>query len=206
MTNASPSSLQVGRSALGYNPMTGLAKIVTALGIRNGTQAKGDRQKWISHDVRLRIPAPWTVARFALYVCSIHRIWMLNLHTGVLTLKQSIWKNKIPIIKTIYRISREISASVFSNEKKNLFKGTVAVPFPHEKCRALGLLSGEPPHQVQEKQKDLQSVFIPTAPHPVSGFLVMYNQNEIQNTNIETEDLFKFLLSCGLYHPGEEKK
>ncbi|QVL56496.1 MAG: DUF502 domain-containing protein [Simkaniaceae bacterium] len=112
---------------------------------------------------------------------------------------------KIPIIKTIYRISREISASVFSNDKKKLFKGTVSVPFPHEKCRALGLLSGDPPYQVQEKQGGLKSVFIPTAPHPVSGFLVMYNQDEIRNTNIETEDLFKFLLSCGLYHPGEEK-
>ncbi|QVL57118.1 MAG: DUF502 domain-containing protein [Simkaniaceae bacterium] len=113
---------------------------------------------------------------------------------------------KIPIIKTIYKITREISNSVFSEKKKALFKGTVAVPFPNEKAKALGLLSGSPPDEVGEKKKNLQTVFVPTSPHPISGFLMMYEENEVQKTTIETEDLFKFLLSCGMYHPGEEKK
>ncbi|MBF5059255.1 DUF502 domain-containing protein [Candidatus Neptunochlamydia vexilliferae] len=112
---------------------------------------------------------------------------------------------KIPFIKTIYRISREVSSSVFSERKKQLFKGTVTVPFPHEKTRAMGLLSGDPPEEITEKKKDLQSIFIPTAPHPISGFLVMYQKDEIKETNLETEDLLKFLLSCGIYHPEEEK-
>lgn len=111
---------------------------------------------------------------------------------------------KIPIIKTIYRITREVSNNVFSEKKSKIFKGTVAVPFPHEKTHALGLLSGDPPFEVSEKKGNLQSVFIPTAPHPISGFLVMYNKGEIKETMIETEDLFKFLLSCGIYHPGDQ--
>ncbi len=112
---------------------------------------------------------------------------------------------KIPIIKTIYRISREVSSSVFTEKKKEFFKGTVTVPFPHEKSRAMGLLSGNPPEEVNQKKQELQSVFIPTAPHPISGFLVMYHKDEVKKTDIETEDLFKFLLSCGIYHPDEEK-
>jgi len=111
---------------------------------------------------------------------------------------------KIPVIKTIYKVSREISTSVFSSKKKKIFKGTVAVPFPTEKNLALGLLSGDPPLEVQEKKQNLQSVFIPTAPHPISGFIVMYKKDEVKDTPIETEDLFKFLLSCGLYKAGEE--
>lgn len=113
---------------------------------------------------------------------------------------------KIPIIKTIYKITREISNSVFSEKKKALFKGTVAVPFPNSKAKALGLLSGDPPDEVSEKKENLQTVFVPTSPHPVSGFLMMYDDNEVQKTDIETEDLFKFLLSCGMYHPEEEEK
>lgn len=111
---------------------------------------------------------------------------------------------KIPIIKTIYKISREISNSILTKKGEKLFKGTVSVPFPHEKTRALGLLSGTPPDEISEKKKDLQAIFVPTAPHPVSGFLVMYDKGEIQETDIETEDLFKFLLSCGIYKPNEE--
>jgi uncharacterized membrane protein len=112
---------------------------------------------------------------------------------------------KIPIIKTIYRITREISSNIFSEEKKTLFKGTVQVPFPYERSKALGLLSGAPPYQVNEKKKNLQTVFVPTSPHPISGFLMMYDEKEIEKTEIPTEDLFKFLLSCGMYHPGEKK-
>lgn len=113
---------------------------------------------------------------------------------------------KIPIIKTIYKMTREISKNVFSEKKKTLFKGTVAVPFPNSQTKALGLLAGNAPDKVEEKKENLQTVFVPTSPHPISGFLMMYDQKEIQETKIPTEDLFKFLLSCGTYEPGEEKK
>lgn len=113
---------------------------------------------------------------------------------------------KIPIIKTIYKITRELSNSVFSEKKKTLFKGTVSVPFPNSKTKALGLLSGNPPSEVDAVKENLQTVFVPTSPHPISGFLMMYDDKEVQKTTIETEDLFKFLLSCGMYHPGEETK
>ncbi|MDN3509004.1 MAG: DUF502 domain-containing protein [Candidatus Neptunochlamydia sp.] len=112
---------------------------------------------------------------------------------------------KIPIIKTIYKVTLEISSSVFSDKKKALFKGTVAVPFPNSKAKVLGLLSGNPPDEVAEKKDKLQTVFVPTSPHPISGFLMMYDDQEVQKTDIETEDLFKFLLSCGMSHPNEEK-
>ncbi|MCB1082408.1 MAG: DUF502 domain-containing protein [Chlamydiia bacterium] len=124
--------------------------------------------------------------------------WLVNLTHRIM--------EKIPIIKTIYRITREISTNIFSEKKKNLFKGTVQVPFPHEKSKALGLLSGSPPGEVEQKKGGLQTVFVPTSPHPISGFLMMYDEKEIAQTEIPTEDLFKFLLSCGAYHPGETKK
>ena len=65
----------------------------------------------------------------------------------------------------------------------------------------MGLLSGPSPKEIDKKKKNLEAVFVPTAPHPVSGFLLMYNKNEINKTDIDTEDLFKFLLSCGIYSP-----
>ncbi|NGX50224.1 MAG: hypothetical protein K1060chlam2_00065 [Chlamydiae bacterium] len=111
---------------------------------------------------------------------------------------------KIPIIKTIYKISREVSNSFLKKGDETLFKGTVAVPFPHTRSEAFGLLSGTPPKAVTEKKEGLQTVFIPTAPHPISGFLLMYKEEEIKHTDIETEELLKFLLSCGVYKPWEE--
>jgi len=117
---------------------------------------------------------------------------------------------KIPIVKTIYRISRDITKNVFSEEKKTLFKSTVLVPFPHTKTHALGLLSGDPPAEVSAnkdtriRDTNLQSIFVPTAPHPISGFLLMYSDKEVKTVDIETEDLFKFLFSCGIFQPGQK--
>lgn len=128
--------------------------------------------------------------------------WILKLTNLLLT--------KIPIVKTIYRISRDITKNVLSEEKKKLFKGTVLVPFPHAKTHALGLLSGDPPKEVTENKDPrvqdttLQSIFVPTAPHPISGFLLMYSDKEVKTVDIETEDLFKFLLSCGIFQPGQK--
>ena len=128
--------------------------------------------------------------------------WVLKLTNRLLT--------KIPIVTTIYRISRYITKNVFSEEKKKLFKGTALVPFPHQKTHALGLLSGDPPKEVTDNKDPrvqdttLQSIFVPTAPHPISGFLLMYSDKEVKTVDIETEDLFKFLLSCGIFQPGQK--
>ena len=108
----------------------------------------------------------------------------------------------------------DITKNALNSDKKNLFKGTAIVPFPDQKTRAMGLISGLPPAAVSKKKEDdgrlqdkeLQSVFIPTSPHPISGFLVMYAKEDIQPVDVPTEDLFKFLLSCGIFEPGQGKK
>lgn len=151
------------------------------------------------------------VSRVVVLVLFIFLIFLLGFlgrrifFSWIVSLTDRLMK-RIPIVKSIYRISRDITANVFSEKKKSLFKGTVAVPFPHEKTLALGLLSGEPPKEVSDKKEEpLKSIFVPTAPHPISGFLVMYSEHEVRALDIETEDLFKFLLSCGIYRPGEKK-
>ncbi|MBI3212129.1 MAG: DUF502 domain-containing protein [Simkania negevensis] len=118
---------------------------------------------------------------------------------------------KIPIVKTIYRITQEVTKSFISPEKKDLFKGTVSVPFPHQKTRAMGLLAGDAPEAMhnallpEHAKQGLKSIFVPTAPHPISGFLLMYRSEEIQMIDMSTEDLFTFLLSGGTVYPGEKQ-
>lgn len=128
--------------------------------------------------------------------------WVFKITNHLLT--------KIPIVKTIYRISRDITKNIFKTDKKNLFKGTALVPFPNQKTHALGLISGCPPKEIQTNRdkrienKTFQSVFVPTAPHPISGFLLMYSDHEIKTVDIKTEDVFKFLISCGIFQPDQK--
>lgn len=117
---------------------------------------------------------------------------------------------KIPIVKKIYKAVRDIVKTFFSSDRK-AFEATVIVPFPSEKSYALGLQSGDAPKEALKKANiDLEkigykSVFVPTSPHPISGFLIMMNESDIKKVDVSTEEAFKFLISAGLFKPEDSR-
>lgn len=117
---------------------------------------------------------------------------------------------KIPFIKRIYKAVRDVVKTFFSGGKK-AFEATVVVPFPHENTYVIGFQSGDAPKEAIKKvvvdleKHGYKSVFIPTAPHPASGFLVMMNEDSIKQVDITTEEAFKFLISAGLFKPKEKQ-
>jgi uncharacterized membrane protein len=113
---------------------------------------------------------------------------------------------RIPIVNTIYKTSRDILSAIFSPDGKHAFKEAVAIPFPAHPHMCVGLSSGEVPIECEEKAGEpLISVFAPTAPHPISGFLFLVPAQDVQSLNMTKEDAIKFLLSCGVIHPAAEK-
>ena len=108
---------------------------------------------------------------------------------------------RIPIVKTIYKISSEVTKAFFSQGARS-FKRPVLVPFPHDQARALGFVTGDTPAMFQKGNLDLRcTVFVPTAPHPLSGFILMMEEKEVTSLEISTEEAFKFILSCGMVPP-----
>ncbi len=110
---------------------------------------------------------------------------------------------RVPLVKNIYRTFQNVSKHLFTGGKKKLFTQIAFVPFPHGKAYALGLVPGDLPKQIQEHQDErIQSahflpVFVPTSPHPLSGFLLMYPKQASKKVDMDKEDLFRWLLSCG---------
>ena len=126
--------------------------------------------------------------------------WMLRLTNRVFL--------RIPIFKSIFRVSREITKS-FINQKSKPFKKTVLVDFPKTDSKAYAFLTNHAPEEVQNKaphEKEMQSIFLPTAPHPISGYMMMVGKDRLQEVDVSIEDVFKTLVSCGLFVPGEDKE
>ncbi len=109
----------------------------------------------------------------------------------------------IPLVGTIFRLSNDITKAIFQEDKKT-FKETVLLPFPHHEALAIGFVTGETPEIFKGKQfpTDL-AVFVPTAPHPMSGFVLLTPKKITLPVDVPVEDAFKFLISCGVIHPGE---
>ena len=105
---------------------------------------------------------------------------------------------KIPFLRGIFRFSQDITKIVLSSEG-NLFTQTVLIPFPQSDSLAIGLISHPPPSCITAAAKAEIgiTVFIPTSPHPISGFLLFTSQSSIKPIDMSTEDAFKYIISCG---------
>ena len=114
---------------------------------------------------------------------------------------------KIPFFKSIYHTAKDLISSVFSIDERKAFVHPLMVPFPSEKSYSVSFLSGTVPPECQSKiNKKLVSVFVPTAPHPISGYLIFVSEDEIDNINMTNEQAVKFTVSCGVITPETQKE
>jgi uncharacterized membrane protein len=118
------------------------------------------------------------------------------------------WANKllsrIPLVKTIFHVSRDLFTALFAQGDKKIFKRPIMVPFPSKPTYSIGFIAGEVAEECQKHSPEpLISIFSPTAPHPTSGFLLLAPKKDTYEIGMTNEDAVKFILSCGVIVPEE---
>jgi uncharacterized membrane protein len=112
---------------------------------------------------------------------------------------------KIPFVKSIYKISREVILALVSPDGKKAFQEAVIMPFPDKPHYCMGFSAGPAAEECQRKTgKKLIAVFAPTAPHPISGFLFLVDPADVKKLDMTKEDALKYLVSCGVIIPEEK--
>lgn len=112
--------------------------------------------------------------------------------------------HKIPIFNTVYKTTQDITKTLFVSDEES-FKQVVMVPFPNKDSYALGLVTKIAPQVCSTTNEcDMISVLIPTTPNPTTGFLLMYHKKDVIFTSIKTEDVLKYIVSCGVITPPIE--
>ena len=90
---------------------------------------------------------------------------------------------------------------MLSSDKKT-FRETILIPFPSPETYSVGFITGDVPPDIKKYIPDTDvTVFVPTAPHPVSGYVLFCSKKAVQSIDVSVEDTFKFLLSCGVIAP-----
>lgn len=111
---------------------------------------------------------------------------------------------RIPIVGTIYRLTKDITKAMLSSDKKT-FQETILIPFPSPDTYSVGFVTGDVPHDLKKYIPETEvTVFVPTAPHPVSGYVLFCPKKLVQSVDVSVEDTFKFLLSCGVIPPPQK--
>jgi len=114
--------------------------------------------------------------------------------------------SRIPVIKTIYTVSKDIFVALFSQNEKKAFKYPVFFPFPRRPSFSLGFKAGDIAPEIASKIKTpLVAIFMPTAPHPISGLLFLCPEEDVYKFDMSNEEAVKFLVSCGMVIPNAQK-
>lgn len=108
------------------------------------------------------------------------------------------WLQRLPLVRTIYAPIHRLMETMTSPGEAG-FKQVVLVEYPRVDCWTLGFLAGDVP---QGEGKPLaHSIFVPTAPNPTTGFMLIVPPEQLRRTDLSIEAAFQMIVSAGVAVP-----
>lgn len=96
---------------------------------------------------------------------------------------------RIPLIRTIYRVSKKL-ISMFSSREKSIAKEIVFIEYPKD-----GLWV---PGYVTNRIGEMLVLYVPTSPNPTSGFTIVAHESKAVKTAMDIEGVTSFIVSVGV--------
>ena len=111
---------------------------------------------------------------------------------------------RIPLIRAIYSSVKQVTDFILK-ERSVEFSGVVAVEYPRKGVWSLGLTTGGPMKHVQQRvDTELVTVFIPSSPTPVTGYVIQVPRKDVFELNMTIDEGLKFTVSGGVIKPKAE--
>jgi len=111
------------------------------------------------------------------------------------------WFSRLPFIKQIYPSVKKIFNFVFSQDKP-ILKKVVMVEYPRKGIYSPGFVVNEGPQELEDiTQEEMVNVLIPTAPSPMSGYLIVVPKKDVIFLDMSIEDGLKMIISVGVVNP-----
>ncbi|MGB8952549.1 MAG: DUF502 domain-containing protein [Candidatus Aminicenantales bacterium] len=108
---------------------------------------------------------------------------------------------RIPLIKTIYQLGLKLGTAL-SMPEKQAFKKAVMVEHFRPGIWSIGFVTGA----VTDRKKDgetLLKLFIPTAPNPTSGFMIIVRESQVRELGWSITEAMNAIISGGIIGPKE---
>ncbi len=109
---------------------------------------------------------------------------------------------KFPFFRQVYPAIKEMAHFIFAQDKFASFKKVVLVEYPRQGIYSFGFLTNDTSEKIAVKTgKDLCNIFVPSAPGPLTGFVVLIPREDIIFTEVTVEEAMKFIVSGGVVNP-----
>lgn len=107
---------------------------------------------------------------------------------------------RIPLIKTVYTLGKQL-ADALALPEKGAFKRVVMVEHFRPGVWSVGFVTAI--MRDREKGEDMVRVFIPTAPNPTSGFVVMLRTSQVREVDWSVSEAMNSIISGGMVGPDQ---
>jgi uncharacterized membrane protein len=105
---------------------------------------------------------------------------------------------RLPLVRTIYAPVQQLMDTMLSPDKVG-FKKVVMVEYPRKGVWAVAFLAGDVPNA--GGAEPVHSIFVPTAPNPTTGFILILPADQLRSTDLSVESAFQMMLSGGVAIP-----
>lgn len=109
--------------------------------------------------------------------------------------------DRVPVVSRLYSATRRIIGSVFGNGEHRFFRSVVLFEYPSPGQWTLGFETGQAPRALDTRVEDGITVFLPTAPNPVTGFLIIVPSARVIRLPVTIEEGFTYVFSAGAVPP-----
>jgi len=109
---------------------------------------------------------------------------------------------RIPLVKTVYNVGKQLTDAISLPDKQG-FSRVVLVQHFKPGVWSIGFVTGTVGERGTEKAENLLKIFIPTAPNPTTGFMVMVRDSEVRELPWSVKDAMNAVISGGLVSPPD---
>lgn len=111
---------------------------------------------------------------------------------------------RLPLINQAYGITKQVTTALFRADVP-AFKKVVLIQYPRKGIYTLGFITQEDAGKLGEAvQDEIVTVYAPTAPNPLSGWVLLVPKEEVIYTKVSVEEGLRLVISGGVIIPGLE--
>ncbi len=148
---------------------------------------------------RLGYPIPGLGFGLAIVLIFITGVIASNFVGGRLIRFGESLLGRVPVFRQIYTGAKQVVEGLSGmGASKAAFREVVFVEFPREGMQTIAFITSE---LTDKSGKKLFIVYVPTAPLPTSGYLVIVTEDKLMRTNIPIDEAMKMVISSGMILP-----
>lgn len=159
---------------------------------------------WASVRLGLPVPPYWELAILSALSTVVLLLAVGLLVGNFLGRQLRYWLDElmmhIPGVKGIYGATKQLLSAIQSGHGGS-FKEVVLVEWPHPGSHTLGFIARHESAWMGPEGEGKVAVYIPTAPNPTSGYVVLLDGDRVKPMDVTPEQAFTWVVSGGVVPP-----